>query len=164
MLRQVLRELRYHPSRFIATTIAIAISVAFMAGSSILVATENNSVQREQSARYGNADVIVSITTDNRQNVEDAGKLIAGTPGVAASAPSLTSTLALKHGQTSLYADMIGLPAHESLRNVRVAEVGRRPPPVSCCSAEAPPARSASGSAAPWRPATTTTPATPSSG
>lgn len=126
MLRQVLRELRYHPSRFIATMIAIAISVAFMAGSSILVATENNSVQREQSARYGNADVIVSITTDNRQNVEDAGKLIAGTPGVAASAPSLTSTLALKHGQTSLYADMIGLPTDESLRNVRVAE-GRTP-------------------------------------
>lgn len=126
MLRQVLRELRFHPSRFVATMIAIAISVAFMAGSSILVATENNGVQREQSARYGAADVLVSIDGGSTADLQDAGRLIASSPGVAVSEPALTSTLALKHGQASLYADAIALPVSDSLRDVRVAE-GRAP-------------------------------------
>ena len=64
MLRQVLRELRFHPSRFVATVIAIAISVAFMAGSSILVATETNGFQRLQSLPISTADVVVTLGPD----------------------------------------------------------------------------------------------------
>ena len=64
MLRQVVRELRFHPSRFIATVLAVAISVAFMAGSSILVATESNGMQRVQSLPISTADVVVSVGPD----------------------------------------------------------------------------------------------------
>ena len=49
MLKQALRELRFHPSRFVATLIAIAISVAFMVTSSIMVATQRDALAVDQA-------------------------------------------------------------------------------------------------------------------
>ena len=123
MLRQVLRELRFHPSRFVATVIAIAISVAFMAGSSILVATESNGMQRVQSLPISTADVVVSVGPDaDRAAVR---KVLTGAPGVAVAEPGLTMTTSLRHDRASALTGLIGLPS-EPLRWSRLAE-GRWP-------------------------------------
>ena len=123
MLRQVLRELRFHPSRFVATVIAIAISVAFMAGSSILVATESNGMQRVQSLPISTADVVVSVGPDaDRAAVR---KVLTGAPGVAVPEPGLTMTTSLRHDRASALTGLIGLPS-EPLRWSRLAE-GRWP-------------------------------------
>ena len=90
MLRQVLRELRFHPSRFVATVIAIAISVAFMAGSSILVATETNGFQRLQSLPISTADVVVTLGPDADRAA--VAKALTGVAGAEASEPSLSMT------------------------------------------------------------------------
>ncbi len=127
MLRQVLRELRFHPSRFVATVIAIAISVAFMAGSSILVATENNGMQRLQSLPISTADVVVEVGPDADRGA--LAKALSGIAGVIAAEPSLTMTTSLRHDRSSELANLIGLPS-EALRWSRVTE-GRWPQTAS---------------------------------
>ncbi len=119
MLRQVLRELRFHPSRFVATVIAIAISVAFMAGSSILVATETNGFQRLQSLPISTADVVVTLGPDaDRAAVR---KALTGVAGVEASEPSLTMTTTLRNGRATALTSLIALPS-EPLRWSRIVE------------------------------------------
>ncbi|MFT4297551.1 MAG: FtsX-like permease family protein, partial [Micropruina sp.] len=123
MLRQVLRELRFHPSRFIATVIAIAISVAFMAGSSILVATENNGMQRLQSLSISTADVVVELGPDADHAA--VRKVLTSAPGVVAAEPSLTMTTSLRHNRASALTGLIGVPS-EALRWSHIVE-GRWP-------------------------------------
>ena len=116
MLRQVLRELRFHPSRFVATVIAIAISVAFMAGSSTLVATESNAAQHQQSLPIAGADVVLNLGPDvGRADRAALRAVLDSTAGVIAAEPSLTQTLGLRNGRSSLYANLIGVPS-EPLR------------------------------------------------
>lgn len=109
MLRQALRELRYHPSRFVATLVAIAISVAFMAGSSVIVATEQNGLERQQTLPIAGADVIAEVSYDATSAAigETLGKL----PEVAAAEPSLVTGDGLKHGADFAYLNLIGLPS-----------------------------------------------------
>ena len=112
MLRQVLRELKFHPSRFVATVIAIAISVAFMAGSSILVASESNAAQRQQSLPIAGADVVLTFDPDaGRADRAAVRALLGSAPGVVAAEPSLTQTFGLRNGRASLYANLIGVPS-----------------------------------------------------
>ena len=123
MLRQVLRELRFHPSRFVATVIAIAISVAFMAGSSILVATETNGFQRLQSLPISRADVVVALGPDaDRAAVR---KALTRVTGAEAAEPSLTMTATLRNGRSTSLTDLIVLPS-EPLRWSRITD-GRWP-------------------------------------
>lgn len=123
MLRQVLRELRFHPSRFVATVVAIAISVAFMAGSSILVATEGNGIERQQSLPIAGADVV--ITVDDEAAVPAVREAVQNTPGIAAAEPSLTTTIGLRNGRTTLLTTLIGVPS-EPLRWSSISQ-GRWP-------------------------------------
>ena len=126
MLRQVLRELRFHPSRFVATVIAIAISVAFMAGSSMLVATENNAAQRQQALPIAGADVVVTLGENaGRAQRATLRSVLDSTPGVLAAEASLTQTYGLRHGRATLYAMLIGVPS-EPFRWAAV-EQGRWP-------------------------------------
>ena len=122
MLRQVLRELRFHPSRFVATVVAIAISVAFMAGSSVLVATEQNGVERQQSLPIAAADVVVTAGEASPEAVRDA---LAGTAGVAAFEPSLVRYHSIRQGSVTALVTLIGLPS-SNLRWSHV-EQGRWP-------------------------------------
>ncbi len=123
MLRQVLRELRFHPSRFVATVIAIAISVAFMAGSSILVATETNGFQRLQSLPISTADVVVTLGPDaDRAAVPQA---LAAVAGIEAAEPSLSMTTTLRNGRATALTGLIVLPS-ERLRWSRITD-GRWP-------------------------------------
>ena len=113
MLRQVGRELRFHPSRFIATVLAVAISVAFMAGSSILVATEGRAMQHQQSLPIAGADVVVTV--DDEAAVAAVKSALKQTPGVAAAEPSLTGAAGLRNGRTTMLTQLIGVPS-EPLR------------------------------------------------
>ena len=109
MLRQALRELRYHPSRFVATLVAIAISVAFMAGASVIVATEQNGLERQQNLPMAAADVVAQVSYDASSAAigETLGKL----PEVAAAEASLVTSDGLKHGTDFAYLSLIGLPS-----------------------------------------------------
>ncbi|MFT3971334.1 MAG: FtsX-like permease family protein [Micropruina sp.] len=122
MLRHVLRELRFHPSRFVATVIAIAISVAFLAGSSVLVATETNSFQRLQSLPISTADVVVTLGPDADRGA--VRKALTGLAGVTTE-PSLTMTTTLRNGRASSLTNLIVLPS-EPLRWSRMVD-GRWP-------------------------------------
>lgn len=108
MLKQVLRELRFHPSRFVATVVAIAISVAFMTGSSVLVATEQSGVERQQSLPIAGTDVVVRLPYGT--DPAPVRELLESTVGVAAAEPSLVWQLNLRHEGRSDYVNLIGLP------------------------------------------------------
>ena len=109
MLRQALRELRYHPSRFVATLVAIAISVAFMAGSSVIVATEQNGLERQQALPIAGADVVAQVSYD--ATTPGLGEALAALPEVAAAEASLVSSDGLKNGTSFAYLNLIGLPS-----------------------------------------------------
>lgn len=124
MLRQALRELRYHPSRFLATLMAIAISVAFMAGSSVIVATEQNGLERQQALPIAGADVVAEVPADvNSAEISELLRL-PGMP-VVAGEPSLVTSDSLKHGGDFAYLNLIGLPS-EPLRGSQLTQ-GRWP-------------------------------------
>ena len=127
MLRQALRELRYHPSRFVATLVAIAISVAFMAGASVIVATEQNGLERQQSLPIAGADVVAEVSSDATSAA--LGETLAGLPEVAAAEASLVTSDGLKHGSDFAYTTLIGLPS-EPFRWSRLVD-GRWPESVS---------------------------------
>ena len=114
MLRQALRELRYHPSRFVATLVAIAISVAFMAGSSVIVATEQNGVERQQSLPIAGADA-VAMPIEYQAEPPDLRATLGELPEVAAAEASLTTTNGLSHAGETVLVSLIGLPS-ESFR------------------------------------------------
>ncbi|MEN0070895.1 MAG: FtsX-like permease family protein [Propionicimonas sp.] len=109
MLRQVLREIRFHPARFVATLVAIAISVAFMAGSSVLVATEQNGVERQQSLPIAGADVV--LTAEYGTDPATLRDALGSTPGVAAFEPSLVRQLSLRQGAVTSLMNLIGVPS-----------------------------------------------------
>jgi len=108
MLRQVLREIRFHPSRFAATLVAIAISVAFMAGSSVLVATEQNGVERQQSLPIAGADIVVNAAGIDPGTIRG---VLGATPGVAGYEPSLVRQLSLRQGAVTSLMNLIGVPS-----------------------------------------------------
>lgn len=101
--------MRYHPSRFVATLVAIAISVAFMAGSSVIVATEQNGLERQQALPIAGADVVAEV--DYEANSAQVGKELADLPEVAAAEASLVTGDGLKNGTDFAYLNLIGLPS-----------------------------------------------------
>jgi len=112
MFAQALSEVRHHPGRFLSTIIAIAISVAFMAGSAVLVATEGQAQGKAMNVSLAAADAVVTISGTPTAGV---GQAIAAVPGVAASAPVLHTSGLLTSGATSTAVELVNvLP--ESLR------------------------------------------------
>ncbi|MCB0911985.1 MAG: ABC transporter permease [Propionibacteriaceae bacterium] len=106
MLRQAWSEVRHHPGRFLSTIIAIAISVAFLAGSAVLVATEGQAQGKAMNVSLAEADAVV---TDG-SGTDGVGKAIASVPGVAVSAPVLTMSEAVTAGVTSEWIDFVNVP------------------------------------------------------
>ena len=79
MFRQALSEIRLYPGRFVATLIAIAISVGFMSAISVLVATEEASLGKANSMALAKADLAVVQEYGLAPEVADA---VRGVPGV----------------------------------------------------------------------------------
>ena len=99
MLRQAWSEVRHHPGRFLSTILAIAISVAFLSGSAVLVATEGQAQGKAMNVSMAVADVVVSVPRDTA--VAGVGDVIAATAGVAAFAPVLSESEVVSSGVVS---------------------------------------------------------------
>lgn len=108
MFTQAFSEVRHHPGRFLATLLAIAISVGFLAGSAVLVATEGQAQGKAMSVSTAEADVVVTLRGDG-----DAAKitrLIADAPGVAISAPVVTSSMIASDDALSSVLNLVNVP------------------------------------------------------
>jgi putative ABC transport system permease protein len=108
MLRQAWSEVRFHPGRFISTILAVAISVAFLSGSAVLVATEGQAQGKARNVSLASADVVVSIA----QGAEGTGvrEAIAGTAGVAVFAPVLLDSEVVTAGGVSQALQLVAVP------------------------------------------------------
>lgn len=114
MFRQALSEVRHHPGRFLATIVAIAISVAFLAGSSVLTATEGQAQGKSMNVAVAEADVVVSLPNDAATNSK-IGSTIADTAGVALSAPVVTNSVIASDQAVSQLLNLVNVPP-EGLR------------------------------------------------
>lgn len=113
MFRQAWSEVRHHPGRFLSTIIAIAISVAFLAGSAVLVATEGQAQGKAMNVSLAEADVVVTIPPEG--SGRSLGPAIAGVAGVATSAPVYTMSDVVTSGAISEAISFVNVPP-ESLR------------------------------------------------
>lgn len=114
MFRQALSEVRHHPGRFLATIVAIAISVAFLAGSSVLTATEGQAQGKSMSVAVAEADVVITLP-QNASPDRAIGSTIADTAGVALSAPMVTSSVIATDQAVSQVLNLVNVPP-EGLR------------------------------------------------
>jgi putative ABC transport system permease protein len=123
MLRHAWSEVRFHPGRFVSTILAIAISVAFLGGSSVFVATEGRAMGRALNVAIAAADLVVSAGDEQAPaGVRDA---IAAVPGVAAVAPVLSLEQVVSTDLGSEVLHLVNLPP-DSLRWAKLT-AGRWP-------------------------------------
>ena len=61
MWREAVSELRLHPSRFVATLLAIAISVGFIAAISVFINSQQNAMGKQASLPISTSDVVISL-------------------------------------------------------------------------------------------------------
>jgi len=108
MFRQAWSEVRHHPGRFLSTIIAIAISVAFLAGSAVLVATEGQAQGKAMNVSLAEADVVVTIPPEGLG--KDLGPAIASVAGVATSAPVYTISDVVTSGAISEAISFVNVP------------------------------------------------------
>ncbi|MDR1767443.1 MAG: FtsX-like permease family protein [Propionibacteriaceae bacterium] len=108
-------ELRHHKGRFVATLLAVAISVGFMASASIIVATMQESMAQRQTAYLAHAQVVVEAyrETDAPVSAEQFAKVLRAIPGVTATQQLRDMTDAVKFGDRSTMVDFQALPEPE---------------------------------------------------
>ncbi|HMQ66929.1 MAG TPA: ABC transporter permease, partial [Arachnia sp.] len=91
MLRHALSELRLHPTRFVATLIAIAISVGFVAAISVFVNSQQTALGMQNALQLSKADVVVRTepvwTDDETDPLGGFADAIAAVPGVTTVLP-----------------------------------------------------------------------------
>jgi len=121
MVRLAWQELRLHPSRYIATLIAIAISIGFLAAASIVTATEQNAIGRQDTVGVAGADLVMTVSLPASSNgapsdsfsTNIVGAALAKVPGVAVAARQLSTSDALTASAnlgTSANVTLAGLP------------------------------------------------------
>ncbi len=106
MLRQAWSEVRHHPGRFFSTIVAIAISVAFLSGSAVLVATEGQAQGKAMNVSLAEADVVLTVPS----GTAGVGRAIADVPGVAIAAPVLDLSDVVTSGVVSQVVDFVNVP------------------------------------------------------
>ena len=111
MFRDAIREVRFHPSRVVATLVAIAISIGFMAAVSTFVATQRDVLGKQLSLPMSKADIVVTVNSPASTATSDAVvSAIKATSGVQAAEHVSTTTLPLTSGGASVMATAYGLP------------------------------------------------------
>ena len=114
MFRDAFKEVRYHPGRVVATLVAIAISVGFMAAVSIFVSTQSSALGRQAALPTSRTDLDVTATSPKdgvtSQKVLDA---VRATPGVGAAEVVRTGFLSLGTEKASIYATAYGVPGEQ---------------------------------------------------
>lgn len=121
MLRDAINEIRLHPGRFVATLLAIAISVGFIAAISTAVNTESEAIARSNVLPYSKADVVVEGYFDGF----DAAGAIQDVDGVDAVAHGQTQFAMVTSGAASLFVNFLPVPP-ETFRWAEIDE-GRWP-------------------------------------
>lgn len=109
MLRNALAEVRYHPTRYAATLIAIAISIGFMVGVSVFIRSQSSALGQQESLVTSRADVVV----DTGSGEADPGSVtsaIKDVKGVSAAEPAYQTSQALQNGDRAVQANIYGLP------------------------------------------------------
>ncbi|MDO5735678.1 MAG: FtsX-like permease family protein [Propionibacteriaceae bacterium] len=122
MLRDATNEIRLHPGRFVATLLAIAISVAFIAAISTLVSTEQRSMARFTQLPISKADVVVEGDFEDYTAVT---KALRGVEGVTAADSATNAITMLTNEDKTVFVTFVGVPLEE-FRWASIAE-GRWP-------------------------------------
>ncbi|MBK7819734.1 MAG: FtsX-like permease family protein [Tessaracoccus sp.] len=91
MLRHALSELRLHPTRFVATLVAIAISVGFVAAISVFVNSQQSALGKQNALQISKADVVVAI--DEYEWPEDGSDPLGAVDDVLGTVPGVTAAL-----------------------------------------------------------------------
>lgn len=126
MLRDAISEIRLHPGRFLATLLAIAISVAFIAAISTLVSTEQQSMARFNQLASSRADIVVDGFFDDSSSVAPA---LAAVDGVTAVGVATSMSAMITHGDATVFVTLVTVP-DEDFRWASITE-GRWPTATS---------------------------------
>lgn len=116
MLRQALSELRLHPGRFVATLIAIAISVGFVAAISVFVNSQQTALGKQNALQLSTADVVVGIEEydwpeDGSDPLGAVDDLLGTVPGVTAAVREPAGgPVILSKGEQSATVSMFEVP------------------------------------------------------
>jgi len=111
MLRSALRELKFHPARYVATLVAIAISVGFLAASSIITATESNATGVQTAAPYATGDLVVTLTTGPTDMSADiVTAVVSSTTGVRQTTGIDSTSMILENGASMSMAAVTAMP------------------------------------------------------
>ncbi len=114
MFADALREVRYHRGRVVATLLAIAISVGFMAAVSTFISTQQHALGVQISLPASKADVVATVNTiapsvKNPPTVAEIGRTIAGVSGVQTSERIVSGSVAFDNGDKSVDLQLYGL-------------------------------------------------------
>ena len=110
MLRNALAEVRFHPTRYVATLIAIAISIGFMVGVSVFIRSQSSALGQQQSLVTSKADVVVDVGS-SEADPDSVTSAIKEVRGVAAAEPTAQTTQPLENGDHAVQANVYGLPS-----------------------------------------------------
>ena len=111
MWREAVSELRLHPSRFVATLLAIAISVGFIAAISVFINSQQNAMGKQASLPISTSDVVISLAGAGGGGAQ-AAELAAGVDGVASVDPVPTGAVSfLSKGDRSVTTELYPVPA-----------------------------------------------------
>lgn len=114
MFSAAIKEIRFHPSRVIATIVAIAISVGFMATVSVFIRSYGASLGKMSAVPTSGSDVVVNVL-NRKENVteEQITKAIAKVPGVRQAEPLVGSSTSLRANGAERWVSVISLPSEE---------------------------------------------------
>ena len=116
MLRSALRELKFHPARYVATLVAIAISVGFLAASSIVTSTESNAAGVQTAQPYATGDLVVSLKSSPAEMTPDVvTAVISSMPGVGQAQGIDSGNMILANGSAMAMAAVTALPSQDYL-------------------------------------------------
>lgn len=112
MLRNAVQEVRFHPGRYVATLVAIAISIGFMVGVSVFIRTQSNALGQQESLVTSRADVVVDLGSTS-ENIVPANvtSTIKAVQGVSAVEPALQTNEIVQKDDKAVQATFYGLPS-----------------------------------------------------
>ncbi|MFD0866269.1 FtsX-like permease family protein, partial [Tessaracoccus lubricantis] len=111
MWRQAVSELRLHPGRFVATLIAIAISVGFIAAISVFVNSEQSALGKASSLPLANADLYISTQGAEVPDLADTISAVEGVRGVHQ--VPYAQPLILNNGDRSTLSQLYAVPPED---------------------------------------------------
>lgn len=109
MWRHAVSELKLHPGRYVATLVAIAVSVGFIAAISVFVNSQSNAMAQLSALPISKADVVVRGSDFLDEQTLEAVSRVEGVEEVAA--PPATSGGFLSLGERSTQVQLYSVPA-----------------------------------------------------